>query len=732
MSLVTQAIPSLHNGVSQQSPLVRAPDQCEEMVNGWASLSEGTGKRPPTEQVATILPSAPTNAKVHEINRDASEQYIAIATDGVIRVYDFATGQEVPCSAPAGWGYLTGVTDWATDLALYTVADYTFVVNKKRVCAMLPAGADQVPQDSEAAWLNRTFGVDANGVPYGPGAAYQYAVNPGGTLTGTVQAFNKLPETAAEGAIYKVQGTEETGFVSYYVRYSSGVWDETVAPGLQNAIDPGTMPHALIRQANGEFRFVPFSWAPRRVGDTETNPNPGFIGRTISGVFFYQNRLAFLYDENCVLSCAGDFGNFWRMTVLDYIDSDVIDVAATSTRVSLLRHAVPFNDGIVLFSDQTQFAMSNGEMGVSPMSVAIRPVTNYEVAHRAPPVALGTEVYFASEKNGWATIREYSRMADSDATSAADITAHVPRYIPAGVHQLAPAADLNAVFVLTDGAPNRVFVYQFYWVDAQNKAQSAWHVWEMGWNDRVMSAAYLKGYLYLLIARPNGLSLERINLQAGARPYGASQRVHLDRLTQVVGVYDPARQRTYFNLPYRHEEVLAPVRVVRSDAVGPRAMSLISPDDYVFEADNMVLSVPGNEAGVHLVGVQYTFRFVFSKQYLRRGDGTPVTTGRLQLRTFTINYRETGFFRTEVQPYGAATDPQVEEVLPAKLADFTGKTLGAVELRLGTPQVATGDYAFQVYGEAEAAVIALTNRTHVASTFVSAEWEAFYFNRARA
>src|SRR3546814_1269810 len=65
-----------------------------------------------------------------------------------------------------------------------------------------------------------------------------------------------------------------------------------------------------------------------------------FIGRPIRDVFFYQNRLGFLVDENVVFSCAGDFGNYWRTTVLDYISSDVIDVRSeehTSELQSLMR-----------------------------------------------------------------------------------------------------------------------------------------------------------------------------------------------------------------------------------------------------------------------------------------------------------------------------------------------------------------------------------------------------------
>ncbi|KAK0340048.1 hypothetical protein LTR94_032096, partial [Friedmanniomyces endolithicus] len=159
---------------------------------------------------------------------------------------------------------------------------------------------------------------------------------------------------------------------------------------MVNAIDSLSMPHALVRQLDGSFVFAPFSWAPRRMGDEDTNPNPAFIGRTINSVIFYQNRLGFLTDDATVMSAAGEF-------------------AATTTEVAILKHALPFNDGVLLFSDQVQFSLSNGEDGLNATSVAIRPVTFYNVASRAAPVAIGSEAYFASEQAGWATIREYSR-----------------------------------------------------------------------------------------------------------------------------------------------------------------------------------------------------------------------------------------------------------------------------------------------------------------------------------
>lgn len=698
------------------------------MTNGWPTLADGLTKRPPTELVAKLQDDDPTfDAFCHTINRDASEQYIAIVIGGEIKVFDMFTGANATVTAPDGWDYLDGITD-TDDISMTTVADYTFVVNRKKVCALANAGVDATPDPDYYLYINRDFGVDPYGSPYGPGMAYQYDPNPyGGSFVGSVQRFDKLPETPSEGAIYKVTGDDNTGFVSYYVRYSGGVWNETVEPGLANAIDAKTMPHALVRQADGSFTFAPFSWAPRRVGDQTTNPNPGFIGRGIRKVFFYQNRLAFLYDENTVLSCAGDFGNFWRMTVLDYIDSDVVDIAASSTKVSILADAAPFADGILLTSDQTQFSLTNGELGVSPASMAIRPTTNYNVNPKAGLAALGSDVYFAVERNGFAAIREYSRLSGGEATSAADVTAHVPRYIPGGVHQIIPADDLNCLFVLTKGKEWSIYVYNFYWASGEEKLQSAWHEWFFAVGVRVISASYLRGYLYVVVRRADGIYLERFDLQNGARPSSTSNQVFLDRRAEITGTYLSGSNQTEFQLPC--SPTPATWQIIRGDAHS-QPQTLIDPATYQWVAPDRI-RVPGNEtAGPVVVGRTYLFTFTFSSFFPRKADGTAVTSGRTQVRTLFLNFRDTGYFKTEVSPYGF--NPVTEEVLPGKLNETTGKTLGSNDFKLNRPLYAKGVYPIQVFGQNTQAKITISNLTHVACVFTGGEWEAFYNNRARA
>lgn len=728
MSLMTGAIPALIGGVSQQSDLVRSTDQLESQLNGWSSIADGLGKRPPTERVARLMETAPNNVFVHTINRNTEEQYVVTITDERIRVFDSQTGQERQVNAPGGWGYLEGIADYAGDLSMFTVADYSFLVNRKKVCAMGAVGDDQQPDQAYQIWVNRHYGTDSNGVNFGPGVPYQYEPNPsGGVLTGTAQRSDKLPETAPEGAIYRVQGDESSGFVSYYLRRSGGVWKQCVMPGLVNAIDYRTMPHALISEADGTFTFAPFSWAPRRLGDEATNPTPGFIGRTIQKVFFYQNRLSFLFDEAVVMSESGMFGNFWRMDQLDYLDTDRIEVGATSTKVAKLFDAVAHNDGIFLTSDQTQFSLTNGEMGLTTASIAMRPTTNYTVNTSAGLAALGSEIYFAVERSGFASIREYTRLSGTDATSAADVTAHCPTYIPAGVHGLIAADDLNTLFALTHGSSQSVYVYQFYWSSSDEKAQSAWHQWDFGTGTKIVSGAYLKGVLFLVMQRADGLWLEKVNLQSGAIPAETSAQIHLDRRTVVTGEFNTTENRTYFTLPFRPAKDRC--QMVRTAGFAGRQETLIDPTTYQWLTDNIV-SVPGSEIMAPvIVGEGYTFAFQFSKQFVRRSDGVAVTTGRQVMRSFTVNYADTAYFKTLVAPYGA--DDAVDEIVPSKLADMTGRTIGAGYFKLNTPSYGTGAYRFMVSGQNHLARIRIENDTPFTSTFVSAEWEATYNNRAR-
>lgn len=727
--LISQSIPALFNGVSQQPAPIRLPSQGAAMANGYATVADGLRKRPPTRHVGQIAPSDLSAAFIHTINRDVTERYIVVVSDGGLAVYD-DDGVAVTVNFPEGTTYLNvvGTATAAEAFALVTVADYTFVVNKTVAVLMAAVGADLA---LPAGWSSY----------YQPGTWYSVSAsapdtryyNPSRTYLGVKQTFTDLPAAAtnpAEGTMWKIKGADGA-YGEFYVRRTGGVWEESAQVGISHKFNDNTMPWALVRESDGEFYFRPFKWNVRKFGDDESNPPPTFVGKTISDVFFYKNRLAFACDENVIFSAAGEFGNFWRSTVTDVLDSDVVDVAVSSNNVALIKFAVPFNNNLMLFADQTQFSLNVDQL-LTPRTVSIDAVTNYEMNTRARPAAIGNDVYFAQESGAYSRIREYFTEEGNTTITANDVTAHVPKYVPSGIFKLAGNSNQDVLFAISDavGFRNRVYVYKFHWDDT-GKVQSSWGYWVHGDEDTIiLSIEALEDELYITTYRAgDGVYLEKCNVQSGQTTGALPFEVLLDRGAEVTGVYAEIADETTFTLPY---DVAVGARanfqiVLGADFATPGA--LVDPTSYTWLSANS-LKVDGDlsDGEVH-VGHSYEFRYRFSEVFVRRGDAA-ITTGRFQLRTWVLYFTETGFFQTSVSPYGV--DALVESIVPASLAEYSGKTLGAASLILGEPNFASGTYSFQVYGNSRDAVVELVNDTHVQSTFQSAEYEGLYHNRASA
>jgi hypothetical protein len=730
MALTTRTLPALMNGISQQPAILRSPDQTEDELNTWSHISEGLSRRPPTETVMKLTAlTAGDTYSVHHINRDINERYLVIIKSGTILVYDETTGVQKTVNAPQGYGYLDAAGD---SYRAMSIADYTFIVNTTKTVVLKPAEADQDPANNpNGRWLGGTSPSNYDVPPGGfvlAGAIFGYRPNPTqpGGFVGTVPSMDKLPDPPCSGCVYKVLGQNDTAFVSYYVMGDGTLWNETVKPGLQNAIDETTMPWALIREADGTFTFAPFSWQHRRVGDEESNPAPPFVGRTIRDIFFYQNRLAFAVDDGVVFSAAGDPGDFWRRTVLDYIDSDTVAASAATTDVAILDYTLPFADGVMLFSRQKQLSLSNGDAGLSAHSLSIVPVTNYVMAAGVRPTPMGSQAHFLSEARGYVAVQEYTRLAGSDPTEAADITAHVPHLIPKGVSQIIPFHDLDALLILshkaaTTAAKKKAYVYQFFW-DGDKKLVSAWRVWDFG-DGTPVTGAYESGNLYLVMERPDGVYLEKMDLSPEALTTNQTHRIYLDRQVSVTGTYNAVADTTAFNLGWTPD--LSTLEIVQ-------AVGSAFPENIVnhvgWSKTGTTVTVNGNYAGPATAGQLYTTKVTISRQFPNDWQNRPLTTGRLQLHTFTANLTGTAYLRAEVYPYG--TGPQALDADLISKIEFSPRKVGDVASILGARSYADGPFTFSVAGDAAQVRIDLINDTAFNSTLTSAEWEGIYFSRA--
>lgn len=707
-TLITQRYKNFVAGISQQPAILRHPEQLEEQLNGLSTEAGGLQKRPPTLHVGKLEGFPQASPFVHFINRDDSEKYI-IAIDGtqstpVICAYNAFTGKRITVNV-SDINYLKCKTN-LTDLKMITIADYTFIVNRSKTVSMSNEkspnktnqgalihvksgqygrtykvrlnGSDvcayQTPDGSKSehvSLINTNFIVDKlaegarnNGWSVWTGPSWLYIFKDNTTITKVeaydnynnqamfgilkqVQTFNHLPSSAPNGFVCEVVGEKKTVSDDYYVQYdaNAGIWKETVAPNSFISFNNNTMPHVLIRGADGNFTFKPADWSKKLTGDDNSNPEPSFIGDTINDVFFYRNRLGFLSGENIILSNSSDFFNFWMTSATSVRDTDPIDIAVSDNKIAILYQAVPFGDDLVLFSGTAQFSL-RAEGVLTPSNAKVNTMTYFSSDPRVKPVGVGRNIYFTVRRSNYTSVKEYfTAFDDTDKRDAQDITSHVPNYIPNGVFKLIPSTIDNIILAISKATPDTMYVYKFLFLDGV-KQQSSWSKWTFG--GTILGAEFMESSLYITTKRDGEVFLEILKLAYNTKDFDKEPyRIYLDRKVEITtSVYDDVKNTTTFNIKdsYKATTFSNPYDIVTSRG------EIIECSQA--EASDGLLTVRGDYRNqIVYVGIPYSFKMALSTLMIKRveqGNTTTTSDGRLQIQTLWFNYVDSGAFKVQV------------------------------------------------------------------------------------
>ena len=97
MAAVSQVVPNLLGGLSQQPDPIKLPGQVREATNAYLDPTFGCKKRPPTQFIKKLANNVPSDAKWFPIFRDEQERYVVAiyrTTTTFVRVWDAKTGVE--------------------------------------------------------------------------------------------------------------------------------------------------------------------------------------------------------------------------------------------------------------------------------------------------------------------------------------------------------------------------------------------------------------------------------------------------------------------------------------------------------------------------------------------------------------------------------------------------------------------------------------------------------------
>ena len=746
-----------------------------------------------------------TRPFIHVVDRDGTTRYLVLITDGDLKVFDL-DGTAKTVTFPDGKSYLdvTNTTDPSAQFRVASVSDYSFITNREKTVAMdsatSPAWGTKSMVFIKAANYDTTYRVTLGGTQKsyttpaaGSGTpdtitiasqlasalntisgytvtASDYIIritkDDGGTYTltssdtktgldtivvkDTIDSLDNLPVLAEHGFIVKVQGTVATQLDDYYVKFEAsagsgfgaGIWRETVAPGITYKFDAATMPHTLVRNANGTFTFKKFDWSGRVSGDAATATEPSFVGSTIQNLNLFRNRMVFLADESVILSAANSYDRFWPETVQTVVDSDPIDLSTGGTEINFLVSSVSFANTLLLFSRHGQFRLDSGVnafASLTPKTANVTAMTSFDMTAQVDPVAVGRNIYFPIPKGDFTGLREFFLPdASGSVPLSEEVTASIPRFIPKNLINLISSVSEEAIIAVSKEKPKRLYIYKFFFED-DTKLQSAWSYWEAKGSKSILGAAIIDSDLYAVVEYSDGVYLEHVVLRPENIDPDTTIELLLDRKTTeadcTTAVTNPGGLgvQTTITLPYPMATTGTMAVVGRYDVTNNNANNTIEHGQVINPISETLTGGAGGmgtmvvkgdlSAAKFYIGELYDMTYEFSTPYLKEqpaGGGMAIAAGpKLQMRTWTVVFDETSAFEIKISPTGR----------DAQTYPYNGITVGQSPPLLGNPGIDTGNFRVPVMASNINTKVELVSSSPLPCRFQSAEWEGWLHSR---
>jgi len=584
----------------------------------------------------------------------------------------------------------------------------------------------------------RDFTVDADGGISGSAiTAYK----------GSVPNVSRLPVRCEDGFVFKVANLEGDIVDDYYVKfvvdgdeqYGAGVWEETVKPGEFVYLDPDTMPHVVIHEANDTFTFRSLNeaektdedlyWVERRVGDLETNPWPSFNGYTISGVTFYKNRLILLSEGNVLASQPGSFFNFFRNSALVATDADAVDLACGSLRPVKLKYAIPDQGGLIIFSEHAQFIL-NVETGAETFSASSATVKRYSTFSTNPniePVDTGESIVFCDLNQSYSLITEMSIPSANRKPQTADLSKTNPNLIPSDLRLVDCSPDAHLIIFLSESDPTKMYLFK-YFSNGGNRVLASWFTWDMPC--QVEHFFFHHSDLHVVTKCDSTYTASVVALDSdvsgtATNSLGAPWNYRLDFLdTQISTVYGIPEDETKVYLRIPHVQGLDPVVVIDVDDNDRGRVFYFTDADVQTDGTGDYVTVPGDFSGAEAITIGYQFesRITLPRFYVKQTP-QPGT-----VRSDTVNIPRVTRLEIESTDSGPYT------------ADITN--VGRVTKSVEIPQVISNNYDLNtaplpevqlntvpVMGKGTDVSVSLWTNTPFPVSFVAATWYGIYSNR---
>lgn len=964
MAAISQKIPNLVGGVSQQPDTIKYSNQLRSCDNYYPDVTLGLLKRPGLQAISK-LNNVITDGTWFLLVRDDKEKYLVeVGENGTLRVWNALTGvqQTVNAVAAAATNYLKH--NDPDDLETLQINDFTFILNrtvKAETKATLSASITPYAFVSiNTVAYASTYSIILNGTTYSYASPTTSTtqLNIGDIVTsltstinasptwvaqsvgnvihiraasnvdftiearggnagtsldafkGTVNSVAQLPRQFINGTKVKVANAELADEDDYWVQFETsdgsskgvGTWVETIAPGVKTSLDEETLPHALIREANGTFTFrkldlagatasagtVPVSgvptavsivsatsgghvvdelftvkggtgsglklrvskvktvtttatflatsttnvrrvgwygnltytwyennkkigttknkasltignttytvngnfayygsiykagvkkvttvkgvidqvkikvpgqgytagnsvtnkagdtfgittvntpplkpdltalqyWKPRTVGDDDTNPFPTFVDNTIDSISFFKNRLVLTSRQNVICSQVGDYFNFFASTAITIVDSDPIDISATSLKPVRFKHAASAPRGLLLFGDNAQYILETTTESFSSKTAELNLLGAYSQIDRVAPVDIGPSYVFLEEGAKATSVFEMNigdNVGNKPVTS--ELTRIIPSYIPAAIRQFKGSSAAGLFGLLSEQNPKNLYLYRFFNLGEQRI--SSWFKWIMPGD--IVTFDFDQDIMYVVLKLENSYVLTTVSL---INETPNNSLVFEDEYLDVrldcfdynpVKVYDAVNDVTKICFDDGFEDTtLQPVLVyLKPEIAGNIEEQTLQIDLLAPVGQRYFLTVDGDQtADQFAIGYKYEATAELPAFYYIQEEGRKDTLNIPRVHRLAINSYNSGPYRVSVESEGR---PEFSMILPQIAADYY--------LANNIPLIRNAQSSVPIFAKGTQVVVKLIADSPFPTSFTSINWEGTYSNK---
>ena len=484
------------------------------------------------------------------------------------------------------------------------------------------------------------------------------------------QSIADLPQHFLNGFNITIDGNQGTDIDDYYVQYSvsKDKWTETHEGSLTDeGIQVSTLP-TIIDYNNNEFSFQAATWvAQRKVGDKHSSPLPSFVGKKLTDMFIYQNRLGLAAGTSLVTSQVGIFTDFWRDTTLVVLDTDPVDVTIQARQPVNIEAVQTINNQLVLFTDIGQWVSNHGG-AFTPLTVSFEQMTAHLMDSRIRPVIYNDLVYFVRKNQNTGRVLRYRSGGDLQGTKADDVTEQCPTYINSPLRKLAVVDTAQLMAVQTLRQPDTLYIYKFQERDG-NLIQSAWGKWLFA-GVSILDIETIGTDIFLFIKYGDKYFIEVIDLSGERYRENPNETYVNDYFNNDSG--SGLNGYAWVKLDHMRINQVAtahPFTLVTDS----NALDIFYVDTNYNESTNVVPIDDGDATTIYYSGVRYNALYEFGQLTV------PVTSGgiqtvalgsRVMLQQLKLHYLNSGRFNVTVELTGRGEFTY----------EFTGNIVGVTSL----------------------------------------------------